>query len=142
MKISETRAQSLVRGTSTQVALVLIVSLLLWASGAPMFLDHAHASNLSSVSDTLTNSANGMFSGHTIEYVNATTTTAGQTINIQLDPDTHAFTELGDAATSSHFSLQYNNGATTSIAIVSSCSASPQALVVASTTWGSINYTL
>ena len=88
---------------SAQVALVLIVSFLLWATGAPMFLDHAHAANLSSVSDTLTNSANGKYSGHTIWYTNATSTIAGQTITVTLDPDTHAFTETTDAATSSHF---------------------------------------
>jgi hypothetical protein len=64
-------------GVGEHIALVLIVTLLLWATGAPLYVDHAHASNLANVSDTLTNSAPGLFSGHTIVYTNATSTAAG-----------------------------------------------------------------
>ena len=99
---------SFVKNTSVQVAIVLVIALLLWATGAPLFLDNAKAANLSSVTDTLTNSNNGNFSGHTVQYTNATSTTAGQTITISLDPDTTLFTELGDSATSTHFAVLDN----------------------------------
>jgi hypothetical protein len=121
MNIFENREFPLVKNTSAQLALVLIVALLLWATGAPLFLDHVKAANLSNVNDVLTNSANSAFSGHTINYLNSTTTAALQTINIQLDPDTHFFTEVPDLATSSHFSISYFNGASTTIPIVATC---------------------
>ena len=141
MNIFETRELPLVKGTATQLSLVLVVALLLWATGAPMFIDHAHASNLSSVSDTLTNSANGLYSGHTIVYTNATSTTAGQTINIRLDPDNNLFTETNDLATSSHFSFQYNTaGSTTTVPIVNSCSANNATLTSSGTT-GNLTFT-
>ena len=124
MKIIENRAFPFAKNTAIKLALILGIAVLLWTTGAPMFLNYAHAraANLSSVSDILTNSNNNTYSGHTVQYTNATSTLAGQQINIILDPDTHAFTELGDAATSSYFSLSFfSAGATTSIPIVSAC---------------------
>lgn len=86
--------------TSTKVAALLILSILLWATGAPVFLDHVKAAQLTSVSDTLSDSDLSALSSHTISYTTATSTLAGQTIEITFDPDTSAFTEAYSSATS------------------------------------------
>ncbi len=120
MNIFENRDFSFAKRSAPQIAIVLAIAILLWAAGAPMFLNvaRARASSLSSVSDVLTTSNNGTWSGHTIQYTNASSTLAGQTIVITLDPDTNMFSEVGDAATSTHFGFWYFNGATTSLPII------------------------
>ena len=139
MKILENREVPLMKTAPVQIMIVLAIAVLLWATGAPLFLDHVKAANLSSVSDTLTNSNNGSYSGHTIQYTNSTSTIAGQTITVSLDPDTSAFTEQGDAATSTHFGMSYNG---TNVAIVASCTTNPQALVASTGTHGLLTFTL
>ena len=144
MKIIENRAIPFAKDTAIKLALVLGIAVLLWATGAPMFLNYAHAkaANLSSVSDILTNSNNSTYSGHTIQYTNSTSTLAGQTINIQLDPDTHAFTEIGDAATSTHFSLSFFfGGATTTIPILGACAGTSTTLAETGNT-GNLTFTI
>lgn len=84
---------------TTKVAFLLVISILLWTIGAPMLFQRAHAANLTSVSDTLTNSNVGTLSGHHIQFTNATSTIGGQTIKIQFDPATNLFTEAFSSAT-------------------------------------------
>ncbi len=138
MKTFATREVPFLKSAPAKILLVLGIAVLLWATGAPLFLDHAKAANLSSVSDTLTNSNNSTWSGHTIQYTDATSTVAGQTINIQLDPDTHAFTEVGDPATSTDFAV-LDNGVEKPI--VSSCGTNDVTLTSSGST-GNITVTL
>ena len=93
--------------------MVLAASLILWATGAPLFLNQVKAANLSFQSDTLSNSNNSSLSKHTIVYTNATSTIAGQTIVIGLDPVTSAFAEAFSGATSSDIFLLDNGTAVT-----------------------------
>ena len=141
MKIFEKRETSFVEGIYGKVSLVLILAVLLWATGTPLFLNHAKASALSSVSDTLTNSNNGSFSGHTIQYTNATSTlgSLSQTIQVILDPDTLGFTQIGNVATSSYINL-LDNGV--EIPIVASCTAGQQVLLVENGNKGNLTFTL
>lgn len=142
MNIFEAFKVPILKSITAQVALVLAIAVLLWATGAPMFLDHAKAANLSSVSDTLTNSNNNGWSGHTIQYTDATSTTAGQTINIQLDPDTHAFTEVGDSATSTHFAVLDNGVLKPIITTPGACSTAGSVSLSSSGNTGNITITL
>jgi hypothetical protein len=97
--LGEVLIRRLETSVRAQVALLLIVSVLFWAFGVPTFIKPAHAAYMSLVSDTLSDSNNGSASVHSIAFTNATSTTAGQTIKIQLDPDTSAFTEYFSNAT-------------------------------------------
>ena len=144
MKIIENYAVSFAKNTTVKLLLVVGIAVLLWATGAPLFLNYAHAraANLSNISDTLTNSNNGSFSGHTIVYTDATSTTGGQTITVTLDQDNHWFTEVGDPATSTHFSLSYLNGTTTPVAIVASCTTGPQTTLTATGNTGNLTFAL
>jgi len=113
MKIFETREVPFFRNISAQIALVLATALILWATGAPLFLNHVKAASLSNQSDTLSNSNNSSLSKHTVVYTNATSTIAGQTIVIGLDPVGSAFTEAFSGATSSDIFLLDNGTAIT-----------------------------
>ncbi len=72
------------------IAAALVVAICVWTLPA-FWGSQAQAAQLTSVSDTLSNSAPGENSNHTIQYISTTTATAGQTIKIQLDPLTDAF---------------------------------------------------
>lgn len=100
---------------STQVAFLLIISLLLWTMGAPALLQKAHAANLTSISDTLSTSNLGTLSKHLIQYTNATSTIAGQTIKVQFDPTGSAFTEAFSSATSTDI-VFFDNGSPVTVA--------------------------
>lgn len=82
-----------------QVAIVLVTSLCFWALNVPSFLSSARAAQLTLVSDTLSDSDTGVLSRHTIGWTTATSTIAGQTIVIQFDPATHAFSQAYSSAT-------------------------------------------
>ena len=90
---------------TTQVALLLVVSVFLWSIGAPMLFQRAHAANLTSVSDTLTNSNVSSLSGHTVQFTSGAAITPSQTIKIGFDPDTNLFTEAFSAATTTDFTF-------------------------------------
>lgn len=98
MKIFENRFPFL-KNISAQVALILVIAVLLWATGAPLLLNHVKAASLSQVSDTLSTSNNSSLAKNTIVYTNATSTIAAQTIKIQFDPVGSAFTEVFSSAT-------------------------------------------
>ncbi len=108
---------------STQLALLLVVSVFLWSVGAPVLFQRAHAANLTLVSDTLSNSNLGTLSGHFIRFNTVSSISTTQTIKIGLDPVGSAFTEIFSTATSTDFSLQA--GATV-YSIVSVCTAGNQ----------------
>ena len=106
---------------SAQLALLLVVSILLWSVGAPVLFQRAHAANLTVVSDTLSSSNLGTLSKHFIQFTNATSTIAGQTIKIQFDPVGSAFTEAFSAATTTDF----NATGFTLVANAAGCTAAP-----------------
>ena len=68
----------------------LFVGLLIWSVGSSI-LQTVHASSLTSVSDTLTDSRPGFPATSTIVYTNPSSTTAGQTISYTFDPNASAF---------------------------------------------------
>jgi len=67
------------------VAFGLMVSLLAWTVGFH-YLQTAHASSLTSVSDTLSDSRPGVAANHTIVYTNPSSTLATQSISYTFDP--------------------------------------------------------
>jgi hypothetical protein len=72
------------------VTVGLVVSLLAWTFGFHN-IQQVHASSLTSVSDTLSDSRPGFTATHTIVYNNPSSTTAGQTITYTFDPNTSLF---------------------------------------------------
>lgn len=77
----------------------LLISLLAWNLGFhPFNTAKAVGGNLTSVSDTLTDSRPGFPANHTIVYTNSTSTNASETIQITFDPTTSLFGGLGSVA--------------------------------------------
>ena len=71
----------------------LIITILAWSIGFGIFMRKTEAAvNLTSVSDTLTDSNPTSTSNHTIVYTNSTTTKAAETVEIYFDPVTFLFT--------------------------------------------------
>ena len=69
----------------SQIAILLIFSMLFWVFGVPMTVNRAHAAYMSQVSDELSDSAPNHPATHLIHFTTATSTFAGQTIQIQID---------------------------------------------------------
>lgn len=88
---------------SSPVAMILIISTLLWATGAPLLTKHADAAQVTNVSDTLTDSDLSVATKHVFRYTATSTLSAGDTINLVFDPAGNAFTVTGGAATSTNF---------------------------------------
>lgn len=85
------REQVLTLTPSAKLAALLVVSILLWATGLPTYLNLAKAEALTSVSDTLTDSDLSAASGHTINFTVKTALDADDAIFVDLDPDGNAF---------------------------------------------------
>ena len=71
---------------SSPVAMILIISTLLWATGAPLLMKRADAAQVTNISDTLTDSDLGVATKHVIRYTTASSTPAGGTISFVFDP--------------------------------------------------------
>lgn len=99
MNIYSVRNGSLASLFSSPVALVVALALVIWATGLPFMLRTANAARLTAVSDTLSDSNLSSLSKHTISFTTATSTLAGQTIKIQFDPVTSAFSQVFSTAT-------------------------------------------
>ena len=108
---------------STQMALLLIVSIFLWSIGAPLLFQRAHAASLTSISDTLSTSNLGTPSAHTIQFTSNAAIATGQSIIYQLDPVGSAFCESFSSATSTDFAFY---AGATSYAVVTTCTAGNQ----------------
>ncbi len=79
---------------SVQMAFVLIVAVLLWATGAPLLVPKTKAAALTEVSDTLTDSDLGVTSGHGFAFTVETALDdlgGADTIQVVLDPVTSLF---------------------------------------------------
>ena len=113
---------------STQIALLLIVSVFLWSVGAPILFQKVHAaSSLTQVSDTLTSSNTLAPAGHTIKFTSNMPINPNQTIQIILDPVTNAFTEAYSLATSTDFTFYAGS---TPYTVVSTCTSGNQVSAV------------
>jgi len=117
MNTADTSKKILALSRSESVAFVLILSLLLWLTGAPIyFKNFASATTFQSISDTLTDSDLGVTSGHTIAFTVQTGLNGfgGQdTIVVTLDPSGSNFqiTDLDEA----------DFWSSTNVAVVTAC---------------------
>ena len=112
----------------------LVIGALAWAAGFS-YLQLVHASSLTSVSDTLSDSRPGFVVGHTIVYTNPSSTTAGQTISYTFDPNTLAF----GSVTSTIFA----NVTSTGMSIAStSCPGSGNFVSMATTSYNVLTFTV
>ena len=115
---------------TVQLSLLLIVSVFLWSVGAPMLFQKAHASNLTLVSDTLTNSSLNTPAGHTIQFTSNAQIAPGQTIQINIDPVTGLFTEAYSAATSTDFTFYAGSTPYTVVTGAAGCTSGNQVQAV------------
>lgn len=88
------------RSLNQPVALVLILALIALTFGVPFGLGRANAAQLTSISDTLTDSRPSVATKHVIAFTTTNALTATQTIKIQLDPTTSAFVQAFSTASS------------------------------------------
>lgn len=98
MKISVTNAHWFRFNVSTKIAVLLILSVLCWATGVP-FLKTASAANFTNVSDTITDSDRGVAAGHTFVFTTQSILDTGggsDTIYFDFDPigDNFEITDL------------------------------------------------
>ncbi len=130
MNTSGVSKNILAMSRSESVAFVLILSLLLWVTGAPLYFSHnARAANLNLVSDTLTDSDLGVTSGHTIAFTNESQFNGlgGQdTLRVTLDPDGSNF-QITDLDVADFW-------ATTGLTVVSACGGGSGEFTLATTT--------
>ena len=129
MNIFDIRRSPVAMGLYSQMGLVLILAIFLWASGMPLVLNSANAASLTLVSDTLTDSDLGVASGHTIRFtvqsvVNNTGTP--DTIFVDFDPtgDNFQITDLDVA----------DFAASTNVSVVSACTGAASEMTLATTT--------
>jgi hypothetical protein len=99
---------------SSPLAMVLIISTLLWATGAPLLMHRADAAQVTNISDTLYDSDLGVGTKHTIRYTTASSTPAGGVIQFIFDPAGSNFSVTGTAATTTNITA-------TGMTIVTSC---------------------
>lgn len=77
---------------SKKLGIFLVGTTLAWAAGLPAYLNVVSAAGLTDISDTLTSSAPSATTNHSFAWTQTTAVTAGQTIEINLDPGGNAFT--------------------------------------------------
>jgi hypothetical protein len=94
--------------------IALVVALVSWSLGSHYF-NIAHASNLTTVSVTLSDSRPGIAENQVITYVNPSSTTAGQTISYTYDPTSSLFGGI--------VNVSLADVTSTGVTIVASCSA-------------------
>ena len=77
MYIHHTKANN---NTLGAIATLVVISLVLWSVGFPSLFNRAEAANLTTISDTLSNSRVNLGSNHTIVFTTPTGITTGQTL--------------------------------------------------------------
>ncbi len=102
----------------SQIALVLTIALLLWLTGAPNFFRHANAANVTSFSDTLSDSRPSTAASSTLRFTTQNIWSVGATTTVSFDPGTGSFTQAFTAATSAEYSL---NAGGTYYQVVNDC---------------------
>lgn len=81
--------------TLQAVAMTVGIALFLWTTGLPTLFHTAEAAGITSASDTLSNSAPGVVSNHTIVFTSENGLTAGETITLTFDDTGDAFDLTG-----------------------------------------------
>ncbi len=76
---------------SKKLGIFLVGTTLAWAVGLPAYLNIVSAAGLTDISDTITSSAPSATTNHSFSWNQTTAVTAGQTIEITLDPGGNAF---------------------------------------------------
>lgn len=106
------------------LAAVLVLAVLFWATGLPLLLRSANASQVSLFSDTLSDSNLSALATHTIEFTNTSAIYANNTLKISLDPTgttpsgASAFVEAFSSATSTDITFDAGG---TGYTVVNSC---------------------
>ncbi|HUO50798.1 MAG TPA: hypothetical protein VMU25_04520 [Candidatus Paceibacterota bacterium] len=106
MSLYEARNTPFASRAMFNIAALLILSLLLWVFGAPTFLKSAHASQVTSASDTISDSNPSDTARHTIAFTNTTAVAQNGTLSVTFDPSGGAFSETYSAASSSDFAMK------------------------------------
>ncbi len=107
-------------------AAVLIISLLVWALGLPTWIKYAHAANVTSYKDTLTDSDLSVLSKHSLSFTLANTVTSSSTIKITFDSATSLFTPGFSSATTTDITV-------TGMTLVTSCGVGSDEVTVTGT---------
>jgi hypothetical protein len=122
MKMIATLGQRFERSLPSQMAVLLIVSVLFWAFGVPTWIKPAQAAYLTEISDTLSSSENSTLAEHAIRWTTSTSTVATDQIKIQLDPSTNAFSQSFSTATSTEI-MMYDDGTAIEVVNAADCAA-------------------
>lgn len=122
MNIFEAQKDPSVLSLPGQVAFVLILAVLFWATNVPLFFNTAKAAQLTLVKDTLSDSDLGVLSTHVVQFTTATSTLAGQSIKIQFDPNTSLFSQAFSSATTTDITA-------TGMTITTSCTVAANEVV-------------
>ena len=120
-----TNGGTMKRDITIAVAAGLVVSLVAWSTML-RFVATAHAANLTSVSDTLSESRPGFASNHTIVFTNSTGTPAAGVISYTFDPNTSLFGGIGTVGLADVTS--------TGMTVVGTCSAGANNVTLATST--------
>jgi len=147
MNLLENRQDQISLAHSGKLALLLIVSLLLWFIGAPSLFSRVNAANLTLVSDTLTQSGPSQLSGHSIQFTATSAIAPSGTITVSLDPlnplggalgsGGSAFTEAFSTATSTDVTFYAGSTPYTVVTGASGCTSGNQVQAVGSYNGGS-----
>jgi len=115
--------------TLRYVAAVTVLALLAWATGLPAFINHAKAANVSTFSDTLSDSDLGVDATHTIQFELVDDFNASETLTVTFDPVDGDYdfdltsVALGDIAVSA-----VSGGTINQVPAVGSCTGDPSQL--------------
>ncbi len=99
---------------SSPLAMVLIIATLLWATGAPLLMHRADAAQVTSISDTLSDSDLGVATKHVVRFTTASSSPAGSVMAFVLDPAGSNFSMIGPSATTTQIQ-------TTGMTLVTTC---------------------
>lgn len=92
MNIFLSQRDGIFSDVKTFVAAVVTLAMILWAVGAPSWLQVTHAAALTNISDTLSDSDLSATSDHTFAFTTTAALDQNDTILFELDPTTTAFT--------------------------------------------------
>ena len=119
-----------------KLAYLFLFAALLWLTGAPLFISHARASQLTTLSDKLQDSNMNVAASSTIAFTTVAAVTPSNNIKISWDPTaaggSNSFSEVGAAATTSQMYITV--GGSTDYDIVSSCTSGNQVTATANYT--------
>ncbi len=120
MNVFEQVKQPVASILSSPLALILIISMLLWATGAPLLMKKADAAQVTNISDTLSDSDLGVLSKNVIRFTTASSTPTGGVISFVFDPAGSSFSQVALTATTTQLGMGAGGG-TSGMTIVDTC---------------------